>query len=818
MTLQYYELMVQINSGSFSNGSYNVMLDTFNTDDNQLQISFNYQIDDINDITTTNNSFSQQIALPDTKVNRTNLEYIFSINADSTFDPTKKSKCWLMKNTVVVFEGYMQLIEIDYDYNTYQNMYQVVIYADNANLFTNIGTKLLTDLNLKQYDHTYNAGNVTASWYNPNYTNGYVYPFIDYSGEIDEDLLGELNLTYFKPGMYLKTVFDEIFLEAGYSYTSTFLNSYPFTQMFMPFNNTSLTKVSNIPLFYDNGDHVFIAGLTTSGISWIGPGLTGTGGTVSIHLPATYPSQGFSDFNYNIDYYDPNGFYSTADAWYKGPTPSVPFSQKFGADLNIVWTTNIDWYTVSGGPYPFANNGVPLDDIFIVCRRSMNNYGGIVPDWPPAGPPTLDDVLYTWVGSANNIITIGGLPYYSVKNNASFYLDIDHSGPPVAWWGTFVSFVTDPLNNTDPTGNMQPLRPGEEVKFFFYRILNDGTGGVFLPQAQDVIIVNNSLINPTQPQSRIYSIVDPNTIIGGMGISASNILPANIKQIDLLSTVTKMFNLKIEPDKLKANNMRIEPTDDYYTKYQVIKDWTNKLDIGQPITSQVVSNTQLRRNIFSYTADKDYWNTIYTANTNQIYGQYEFDINNDFITDENDVTSLFSPTPIDQLSGSNYTFLPTIINNAFNGVPQAFSGMNPRLLIFNTLPLIGSDQFIFNGVNYSFYPYCGPVNDPLNPKVSLNFGQVPALYTGFNDTVNNLFYNYWQETMTQLSDPTNRIVTAYFYLDSNDISQFYFSDLIHCRIDNMEGYYHVNRIINFDPSSQTSTQVELIKAYNYNIT
>ena len=44
----------------------------------------------------------------------------------------------------------------------------------------------------------------------------------------------------------------------------------------------------------------------------------------------------------------------------------------------------------------------------------------------------------------------------------------------------------------------------------------------------------------------------------------------------------------------------------------------------------------------------------------------------------------------------------------------------------------------------------------------------------FDMYYNNLFYNYWQNTMEELSDKNSRIVTCYLNLNATDISNFRF--------------------------------------------
>ena len=756
------ELLVVINGTS-------ILLDTFGDGDGQISIPLNYNIADINNIESKNSSYSKTISLPNTKVNRQAFEYIFDLNANSTFDPTKKSKCYVLRDTVINFEGNLQMTGIVYDRLTGKDTYECVIYADNDNLFVNIGEKYISDLNLPQISHTYSYSNVINSW-SLDYTNGYYYPLIDYSGTLDINILSSLgtqSLTLFDfyPTTYVKPIIDEIFTEAGFNYTSDFLNSNFFKNLILPFNNAAL--LPTIKDIITENDKITLASfhpsttIITSTFSGPGPGEI---------------SYLWTSFDANIETYDPNNFYDTTNFIYTH-TNSQLYVERFKIDVDIL--VNLG----SGDETTWSQS---LDNAQIVVKRSLHPDGSAVSGWSNTQFPF--EVTDNYISFTN-----AGMPEQAGFNlRTGPNMNISATGSLYEITGTI---YTDYLQSN-------PLRLGEQVRFFLVRSFP--ASGV----TYSAITINNIVtaeINTSLMALNAY-------------LTSNNILPQNIKQKDLLTSVIKMFNLYIEPDKYAANNFIIEPRDQYYSKYQVIKDWTQKLDLNQPIQTDFLSNTQVRRNIFTYKEDKDYWNTIYTSQTKQIAGQYEWDINNDFITsDDNTIQPIFSPTIIDKLLGSTAIYFPTVVNYN-NGNYGVYNGMNIRLLYKNTLPVISTDKFYFYHNYYPTYPYAGPYDDPLNPTIDLNFGYTPAFYPGMVPTFNNLFYNYYQDQMVLISDKNSRIITAHFNLTSVDISQFKFSDLIFFRVDGSEGYYRVNKIMDYDPSQNTSTQVELITAQNYNIT
>lgn len=772
-----FELLIQLGTQS----GVTELLDTFG--DGDISVPLNYNIADINNIASKNSSYSKTIDIPDTKNNRTVFNYVFDLNSNSSFDINKKTKCWVLKDTVIQFEGNLQMTGISYDRQTNRDSYQCVIYADNDTLFSNIGEKFISQLSLTQFNHTYNTLNIVQSW-NSDYERGYYYPLMDLAGNIDANKVNNLNTTDFYPATYLKPIIDQIFVEAGYSYKSNFLNSTFFKQLVIPFNNSSLLPNIQSNLITGTGpltNVIFQAGLSA---------------TQSITSGSSSFGFEWADFGCNIDIYDPNNFYDNTGFDYSNPG-EVIFAQKFIGQVKFF----LDNSGINNSPWT-CGTGSGMDDVQVIVKRSYDLITGLtVSGWGDT-PPSLGDIV-SWP-----VITFAGSSYWSLKAAIAAHTVIETQlGLQKFTYQT--TFQTDYLNG--PTGsNTQPLRPGEQVRFFFARhgFASYPSPPTANPTTQLCSNGTNSLV--------IESVINPSIMGINFGLSYSSFVSQNVKQKDLLTSVINMFDLYIEPDKGSANTFRIEDYENYLAKYQVIKDWTTKLDLSQPITTEFASNTQKRKNIFSYTPDKDYYNSFYTTATNQVYGQYEWDINNDFITDENDITPIFSPTPIDLLKGTNNIYTPSIINFN-NGNIGKYSGYNIRILYKNILPVTLGDNFKFNGTSYTKYPYVGPVDNPILPTVSLNFGTVPSFYPGYVETTNNLFYNYWQQQMANLSNKNTRIITAYFFLTSQDISQFYFSDLIFFRIDGCEVYYRVNKIIDYDPSTNNSTQVELITAQNYNI-
>lgn len=838
------EFIVKINDN-------NVYLDVYD----DIPISLNYNIADISNIESKNSSYSKTITLPDSKVNRDAFKQIFQLNSDSQFDPTRKSRCWILKDTVVQFEGNLQLTNVTYDNNFNVNGYEAVIYSDNDGFYLNIGEKYLTDLNLTMYDHTYDYPDIINS-FTASYDNGYYYPLIDYNLNlsIGKFRFSDYKINHMYPAVYVKAIIDEIFLEAGYNYTSDFFNSPEYKRLVIPFTNKSyVATIYNLTT--DSIDNIFIANksATTSITDYDeSPVVLDISGN---EFPVVFRG----DAQHNVDTYDPNNFYNNSTYVYsQNNSLTSVISTQFIIDFHVLVAGGSSSFIYAGGTGPNGGGDTPwldnygsaywaangwspqvtraYDDVRIVLKRSMDANGNTVTGW--GGAPSWDHLKPSGWPSINIGVDYygnGATSEFSIKGNIQGTQSIVTQTGEHPFWDLTGRLYSEVLS-------FNPLRLNEEVKMFVYRYTSgeiDDTVTILglptptpvklkyiiltAPEAGGVPIPVPLKIGTRSVLSAI--VVRSDSAIGG-DINLSLNLPTNVKQKDFLSSISKMFNLYFEPEKDKINSFIVEPRDDYYRKYQVIKDWSRKLDISKSLTSIFTSNTQMASNLFTYKEDKDFYNADYKNATKEIYGQHRYDIDNQFIKGEKKIELLFSPTINNLVTGETSMYAPQFINNGSNNSDNKFGGVNPRILYSKPITLSGTnsltglpytDIFKIGTYSLSIYPYAGPVNDPLNPTYSVNFGQVNNYYRGYNETDNNLFKTYYQNQMSDISDKNSRIVTAYFNLNSNDVSQFKFSDIIMFRLNGADGYYRVNKIIDYDPTVNMTTKVELIKANNYNV-
>lgn len=195
-----------------------------------------FSIADIRTPETRQGSFSKTISIAGSKQNNKLLGHIFDINVgDCTFNPKIKTPARLFINDVPQLSGFMQLLKIK-KLDNYKIEYEVALFGKNSNIFIDIGDDLLTDLDYSDLNHLYSRDEQETSW-SANYTNGYVYPLIDYGFDAD---INSYDVEHLYPATYLRTYIDKIFTAAGYSYQSTFFDSTLFKRLIIPATGTKI--------------------------------------------------------------------------------------------------------------------------------------------------------------------------------------------------------------------------------------------------------------------------------------------------------------------------------------------------------------------------------------------------------------------------------------------------------------------------------------------------------------------------------------------------------------------------------------------------
>ena len=224
--------------------------------------------------------FTRQITVPGTKINNAFFEHVYDISIQSPFlfATNVKVPCYLDFNGIYLANGYLQLNKVNVIANKFIDSYEVTIFGGVSSFARDINRNFLTDLtaSLAQYNHTSSLDNISSSWNGGLFSGSIVYPMAEYGQQIVynqsitnygiDEPNGALTVQDYKPAIRIKNVWDAIFEEYGYTYSSSFWQQPWLDNVYMICNNKLRYPV------YENID------LETYGLFKISP-ISGSGGT-----------------------------------------------------------------------------------------------------------------------------------------------------------------------------------------------------------------------------------------------------------------------------------------------------------------------------------------------------------------------------------------------------------------------------------------------------------------------------------------------------------------------------------------------------------
>jgi hypothetical protein len=390
------------------------ILDLFK--DEEIKVSNN--ITGLFDLGVLPSDFTQAITLPGTKKNNHFFEFVYDISVENpyTFSTNQKVPCYLDFDGIYLSAGYLQLNKVNVLSNKFIDSYEVTVYGGLASFGRDLKRTFLTDLtsSLAQYNHTASLSNITSSWQGNLFSGSIVYPLAEYGQKITfspeepnfgiDSEEGALTVEDFKPAIRLKAVWDAIFEEFGYTYTSEFWQQAWLNNVYLVCNNKL-----RYPIFaeYD---------LETYGLFKIGP-VSGSGQT-NVTMSAATPLQ-LPWFNIQQN---PGGNLSSNLDY------SISFDSKIRGEINL----NFEVQSTGIG------NGIPHFDLII------KNSGTIVSTSPLYQINQYMDQIQIYNATQTKTQTFELLTQWNSQllpaGTYQFYLQYTNSG------GSNFRVILDPSN------------------------------------------------------------------------------------------------------------------------------------------------------------------------------------------------------------------------------------------------------------------------------------------------------------------------------------------------------------------------------------
>lgn len=378
------------------------------------------------------------------------------------------------------------------------------------------------------------------------------------------------------------------------------------------------------------------------------------------------------------------------------------------------------------------------------------------------------------------------------------------------------------------------------------------------PSACQLEYRQNYGLNPSNSNIYVYQKSNAPTTVGvkdGSYINFNLIINEQLKQIDVLSSIAKKFNLVFVPDPEVQNQIIIEPYQ-YYVGTGQIYDWTDKLSYDKGWSVQPALNFVESEIILTDLEDGDDGNKQFKDRNNRIYGQNFVFNQTDFKSTTKKIETIFSPQITRKWD--NNVGIPLGINYASSNSPEgsgssekvrwSYKGVKtkPKLFYYlgNKNPFIDTLGESFNSTyvynTYLLYimssngveqipPRDAPVisntlplgnpddNKINNDSICILFNSEQPTdvgvetFNGVNAYTDQDMYNlFYENRINNLYNPNTRFLSGYFWLKQSDIKNLSPKDIIKIK----EQYFGWNKITGYNMTNPELTQVELVQIDN----
>jgi hypothetical protein len=741
-----------------------------------VSIPLNFNIADIREPEKRSTTWSKTVILPGTTFNNDLFSNIWNVNAviNSTgttnftpnFNPNLKAQAEITYNEAIQFKGICQLLNVNVT-DKYEIEYEVAFFGELQNVYQFFNNKFLRDLDFSEYNHKYTLYNQQLSWSN---TQGYTYPMIDYGFGINS----QFKVTEMFPALYVKTIIDKMFADAGFTYSSSFFETELFKKLVIPYSGASTLKLT--------AEQVRERTMRASKVSTQGI-INANTGSVSAPEVANATRLIYADkttppnFDGGNNWYDQQGGinYQTFVVPKSGTYNLTAFIKANVTHLPRTATAELTTSRVGVGMFAIYKNTLQIIANIPCYMKQIS-----------AQVDADDSFNFT----ASNLTTLpatltSGDTSLTSEGQLSVTTYLAQNDIIQVKYANFGSY-----NNTYTSGTttFQSIYTSSSVK-----------------QTWDVS--SNFQMNVLSDSFFSVQLADTN-IQEGDDVEVNAVLPDKIKQSDFFNSIIKAFNLFVEVDKGNANKLLIEPRPTFYSS-GTTRDWSSKLDYSKETKIIPLGELNNKTYLFTYAEDTDFFNSDYKTTYNEIYGQRKYEVLNDFLKGEVVTQLIFSPTPLVNTIGHD-RIISKIYTLDANGTIKPTQS-NIRLLYWGGLKITNNawQHIATSGTTIrSDFPYAGHLDDVNNPTFDLNFG-VPnqVYYSAQRYTANNLYNKYWRDYIEQISDKDSKIFSGYFLLNEFDIQSLDFRDLFFFEND----YWRLNKIIDYDRVMNQPTRCEFIK-------
>ena len=305
-----------------------------------------------------------------------------------------------------------------------------------------------------------------------------------------------------------------------------------------------------------------------------------------------------------------------------------------------------------------------------------------------------------------------------------------------------------------------------------------------------------------------FEVVQVSAGTSGQTVDTEANMP-QMKQIDFIAGLQKMFNLVFIPDRNNAKHLSIEPFNDYMAS-GATQDWTNKIDLSKDLTIAPTTDIQARQYDWTHSNGKDLINDLVFKNASRVYGRYRVDDpENDFASGNKEIKTPFAPHVASYIPGTQYAIHRMLIDTEQDD--KTIKDPLPRLAFWNGQ----QDGTIFyqndassattTDTEYPAFSQFSSLEATITNE-DLGFGAERPFHIVEANPLNTLYYKYWRPFVNELYSSDARKLTAFFRLTRSELATFEFSDKIYIK----DTYWRILSI-SYDATSEDLVKVEMLK-------
>ena len=348
------------------------------------------------------------------------------------------------------------------------------------------------------------------------------------------------------------------------------------------------------------------------------------------------------------------------------------------------------------------------------------------------------------------------------------------------------------------------------------------------------------------------SLTGNSAITSGSIVSFKDMVDSDITQGDFLINFSKLFGLVYDTDSINSDNtIKVKTRSSYHRNYKIL-DWTDKIDYSKSFKQTPLTfNTKYLS--LSYEPMDSYYEKKYLKSYDDAYGIQKIDTGYDFNDNTTQLINnqLFKQTVMVKgeglLIGGPVAAYFDKSNNERSPIDAQYSllfwnqdsslnNYTPFITVFDDVPemhdtSIGGDVDpcwldISKFSNFKNVKLHAPStlrsikvqqgDSTLTQVFSWDLGYPQSNYAKWNTITYpssaTIYSNYWKSYIADLYDVNTRILKCYVYLTTTEMLKFSFKDFVKIG----DTLWHPNKIIDYNPLSKNTVQVELIKVNDIN--